>query len=119
MVNFQLTHRRIQKCKCKSIITRSGIVIGEGIGDNLIVCEEKKDEERKIECEGEEEEKKEKKSVHIEKKKEKKKRKFKEQEIVELEVGCNAIISEIFAREIYRSREFYFANQNRKSHSWK
>ena len=42
------------------------------IEDNLIVCEERKNEERKIECEGEEKEKKENESVHIEKKKRKK-----------------------------------------------
>jgi len=45
--------------QCKSITTRNGIVIRKVIGDNLIVCEEKKDEERKFECDREEKEKRE------------------------------------------------------------
>ena len=71
MVNLQPTHRHIPKSNVSQLLL--GIVIWEGIGENLIVCEEKKDKERKTECEGEEEEKKEEEdSVHIEKKKEKK-----------------------------------------------
>jgi len=44
------------KENCKSITTRSGIIVGERIGDNLVA-----DEEEKNECEGEEEKEKEKK----------------------------------------------------------
>jgi len=39
------------KKQCKSVTTRSGIFIGKGIDDNLIVDEEKKIKERKIESE--------------------------------------------------------------------
>jgi len=51
--------------QCKSVTTRSGIVVGKRIGNNLIV--EKK---RKIESEEEKEENKEKKRGYRKKKKE-------------------------------------------------
>jgi len=54
---FTSNTQRNPKEQCKSTTTRSEIVIGEGINDNLIVYEEKKDEQRKIECEEEEKKK--------------------------------------------------------------
>ena len=46
---------------CNSITTRSGKIVGRGIGDNLVVeeevLEEPKREKEKNECEGEEEKK--------------------------------------------------------------
>ena len=49
------------KDNCKSITTRSGKIVGKGIGDNLgveeEVLEEKEKEKEKNECEGEEEKK--------------------------------------------------------------
>jgi len=55
--------------QCKSVTTRSGIVVGKGIGDNLIV-----EKEKKIESEEEKEEKKEKKQEDTMKKKNNKKK---------------------------------------------
>ena len=43
---------------CNLITTRSGKVVGKGIGDKLVVEEERKDEEEKSMCEREEEKKK-------------------------------------------------------------
>jgi len=39
--------------QCKSITTRSGIVVGKRIGDNLIIEKERKIEERYMESEEE------------------------------------------------------------------
>jgi len=51
---------------CKSITTRSGKVVGEGIGDNLVE-RKKRVEEEKIESEGEKEKNKEKNESNDEK----------------------------------------------------
>jgi len=165
----------------KSITTRSGKVVGEGIGDKLNI-EESGVEEEKNESEGEKEksreesEKSEKKSdkhkkgesqmrsppvrdipyPHAPSRKDKyrqfsrfmdvlkrlqinipftealeqmptyarfmkelltKKRRIPDQETVELEAGCSAIIKKILAAEIWRSGKLHLSCHHRKSHN--
>ena len=61
---------------CKSITTRSGKIVGRGIGDNLAfeeeVLEEKESEKEKNECEGKEEQNKDEHVNKIEKEKRRK-----------------------------------------------
>jgi len=67
LLKLKKTHKEVQRILC--VILKSTHI---RIEDNLIVCEERKKEERKIECEGEEKEKKKKRKCTYRKEKKKK-----------------------------------------------